>query len=310
MNTFHAIQHFVSGWRFAVVMISVIFSCVVLMAAILLIPESAGAAATFAEDFKIWCFGYDPATGRMEWAYVWMFLLQPFVLIGFMLMIWLQPLKEVWAQKPVKIVPYVVGAFLIVCTLGATLTPLMDAEPQAVEAASFPADRIRTAHTPPAFTVINQDEEEVSLEALKGRVVLITSVYTRCGYTCPLIMGQTKRAVGALAPGERDGLTVIIITMDPVHDTPEVLRTLTQNHRVEAPFFNAVTGDSANVNNLLDRLGFSRTWDPESGIIDHVNLFVLIDRQGRIAYRFSLSDLQERWLVEALRVLLSEDEQV
>ena len=307
MNTFETIRQFISGWRFPVVIISVIFFSVLLMVATLLVPDSAGAAADFAEDFKVWCFGYDPATGEMEWAYVWMFLLQPFVLIGGVLLIWLEPLKEAWTQMPLKLVPYVGGAFVIVCCLGATLTLAVDAGPTAVDDTVFPADRIRTTHTPAPFALVNQEEDIVTLEAMRGRVVLITSVYTRCGYTCPLIMTQTKRAIAALSAEEQAGLNVVAITMDPEHDTPEVLHTLTQTHGVEAPSFHAVTGDSATVNTILDRYGFSRTWDPDSGIIDHVNLFLLIDRQGKIAYRFSLGDLQERWLVDAMRVLLNEE---
>ena len=41
-------------------------------------------------------------------------------------------------------------------------------------------------------------------------------------------------------------------------------------------------------------------------MIDHANLFLLLDREGRIAYRLSLGDQQERWLVTALQVLLRE----
>ncbi|MNC96767.1 hypothetical protein D3C83_142260 [compost metagenome] len=56
----------------------------------------------------------------------------------------------------------------------------------------------------------------------------------------------------------------------------------------------------------LDALGVARTRDPETGVIDHANLFVLVDRDGRVAYRFTLGERQERWLVQALRLLLAE----
>ena len=50
----------------------------------------------------------------------------------------------------------------------------------------------------------------------------------------------------------------------------------------------------------------ARKRDPETGVIDHANLFLLIDREGRLAYRLGLGERQQRWLTSALRVLLDE----
>jgi len=41
-------------------------------------------------------------------------------------------------------------------------------------------------------------------------------------------------------------------------------------------------------------------------VIDHANLFLLLDRNGKVAYRLGLGDRQERWLASALRILLQE----
>lgn len=297
------------GWRFPVVMISMLVFTMLLLVSVLLIPESASAASAFAEDFKVWCFGYDPTTGEMEWAYVWMFLIQPFFLIGLMLLVWFKPLKEVASQALLKMVPYVAVAFVVVCSMGASFTLLVDSENAPVDPTAFPAERIRTHHTPAPFALTNQDGDTVSLASLQGRVVLITAVYATCGYTCPMILAQTKRAVSQLAEEEKEDLTIIAITLDPEHDTPEVLKRLTNAQEVEAPFFNTLTGSPTDVNEILDRYGFSRSRDPETGIIDHVNLMILIDRGGLIAYRFSLGEQQEHWLTEALHYLIEEGEE-
>jgi protein SCO1/2 len=46
--------------------------------------------------------------------------------------------------------------------------------------------------------------------------------------------------------------------------------------------------------------------DTDTGLIDHANLFILIDREGRVAYRFTLGERQQDWLGNALRLLLGE----
>ena len=58
------------GHRAPAFMLELVLLYKALLIAILLIPNSSSALGSFAEEFKIWCFGYDPATGRMQSAYV------------------------------------------------------------------------------------------------------------------------------------------------------------------------------------------------------------------------------------------------
>ncbi len=95
--------------------------------------------------------------------------------------------------------------------------------------------------------------------------------------------------------------------MDPETDSPEVLAQLAKNHGMDAPLFRLVTGEPAEVERVLDRMEIARQRDPETGVISHANLYLLIDRQGRVAYRLGLGERQQRWLVSALRVLLREE---
>lgn len=306
MSAFGSTQRFISGWQFPVLLISIVTFLLLFMLAMLFMPDSAGAASAFAEDFRVWCFGYDPATGTMEWGYVFMFLVQPFILISIIIGVWAGPLREILSQAPAKVLPYVGGSLGLVIVLAAGLVGMASAPQADPETAAFPADRLRTTHATAPFALTNQLGEPVNIEELRGRVVVVTAVYASCSYTCPILLMQTKRSVDALTPAEQEDLTVIAITLDPEHDRPEILRQLMNNHGVSAPRFNALTGDPAYVNRVLDRYGFTRSRRPDSDIIDHANLILVVDRSGRIAYRFSLGPLQERWMTDALRLLLDE----
>jgi protein SCO1/2 len=146
----------------------------------------------------------------------------------------------------------------------------------------------------------------VDLAALRGRVVLLTGVYASCSRTCPMILAEAKRVVAGLDPREAEDLQVIAVTLDPDHDTPEVLARLADAQGIAPPVWHLVTGEAARVERTLDRMGIARSRDPGTGIIDHANLFLLVDRQGRLAYRFTLGPRQERWLSTAVRLLLRE----
>ena len=298
------INGFFEGYRFPALALSILSLFELLLVALLLIPAAPTGLGAFAEDFRVWCFGYDPATQRLEWGYVIMVLVQFAMLAGLVAYLWRRPLRTILREAPRRLVPYLAAGLLLVGGAAGSFA-LLGAAGAATEL-PFPAERLRTARHPPDFRLIDQEGRTVTLESLRGRVVLVTSVYSRCGLTCPMIMAQSKRAVAALSDGERRDLTVVAITLDPAHDTREVLAAMAQAQGVAAPLFHLVTGEPTVVEESLDALEFARRRDPATGVIDHANLFLLIDRGGRLAYRLGLGARQERWLVTALQLLLRE----
>jgi cytochrome oxidase Cu insertion factor (SCO1/SenC/PrrC family) len=62
-----------------------------------------------------------------------------------------------------------------------------------------------------------------------------------------------------------------------------------------------LSGDPAEVCRLLDALQVARERDLRSGDVSHVPLVLLVDDQGRVAYRFS--NPPAAWIVEGVRRL-------
>lgn len=301
---FDKVMGFFTSWRFPSFMLSTLLFFTVALICVLLIPPAQSGLGAFAADFKIWCFGYDPVTGKPEWIYVIMLILNPVMLAGIIFMVWWEPLRAVIRERPRVLLRSIGAALLLTIACGAGITTF--ATPGASYGPAFPADALRTSLPPPAFSLINQNEKVVSLADLEGRVGMLTAVYATCGYTCPMILSQAKWVTSALSEDELKGLSVIAVTLDPERDTPKMMSSMAAAHSIGAPLYHLVTGHPDDVNRVLDDMGVSRRKDPETGIIDHTNIFILIDRQGRVAYRFSLGDLQEKWLLEAVRLLLEE----
>ncbi len=270
----------------------------------LLAPAGASGLGAFAEDFRIWCFGYDPATGRMEWAYV-MAMTVPQLMLGTLIaLLWCEPLREI-ASEPRIIARYFGAAALI--TAGAAFGFAISAGPAQTGELPFPAEELRTAYQPPEFALTNQLRETVELSKLRGNVVVLTAVYASCPHSCPAILTQVKAAIEELSPEEREDLNVVAVTMDPASDSPDALRALAENHGMKSPLYQLVTGTPSEVERVLDRMQIARQRDLDTGVISHANLFLLIDRDGRVAYRLGLGERQQRWLVAALRLLLREE---
>jgi protein SCO1/2 len=267
-------------------------------------PTGASGLGAFAEDFRIWCFGYDPETGRTELAYVMAMIVPQFMIGGFITYFWWEPLREL-SRKPRIVARYLGVAALLVAGSSAGFALSVARAPSGE--LPFPAEELRTAYEAPQFALTNQDRETVSLAEFQGNVVILTAVYASCPHTCPVILNQTRAVVAELSPEEREDLRVIAVTMDPKSDSPDVLRELAKNHGMQSTLYHLVTGDPVEVERLLDRMQIARQRDPETGVISHANLFLLVDRDGRIAYRFGLGERQQRWLTSALRILLREE---
>lgn len=294
---------FFSTWRFPVFTVSTLGFTAAMLATILALPPGDTALGAFAEDFKIWCFGYDPATGELEWAYVMIFLFQPLLLAVATAAMWSDTFREAFA-RPRQSLPYALAGLSLV-GVSAVALAAMQPEVQTGDL-PFPAESLRTQITAPDFALVDQDEAPVELRSLHGKVVLVTAVYASCGMTCPSILRDAKSALAELTEAERSQVVVVGISLDPARDTPAVLATLANAQGVAAPAWHLLTGDPARVESTLHDFGFAWERDPATGRIDHASMFMLVDRDGRVAYRLSVGERRQRWLVSALQTLVAE----
>lgn len=301
----HAFERLFSGHVFAAFMIGILVFATLFMSAILVIPVTETPFGAFVEDFKTWCFSYDPNAGTMNWAYVAVMILNPLMLVGIVAGIWWRPLSLAWRDARssiLKITAYslvtVVGLSVGLYLLGPTEVPDQERP--------FPAERLRTAMPLPEFDLFNQEGERIRSEDLKDRVVIITAIYATCTDTCPMILTTLRKTLNTLSDEDLEKVTVVAITLDPENDTPEKLKKNADAHQLFAPRVNLVNGDKDTVNALLDNLNFARWTNPETGVIEHANMFILVDRNQTIAYRLSLGERHQNWLKTALKVLLAE----
>lgn len=274
-----------------------------LLAALLLAPGGETGLGAFADEFRVWCFGSDPSTGRVDPAYVMGMTLPPLLVGALLGALWWQPLRAAWARPRALVAP-ALAAVAVTAAAAAGFASVGIDPPRGP--LPFPAEALRTRHPAPHLELTAHDGAPVDLAQLRGRVVLLTAVYASCPHTCPAVLSQARSAVDALEPGEREDLRVIAVTLDAAHDTAPALAALAARHGLAAPLYRLVTGPPERVERTLDAMSIARRRDPATGIIDHANLFILVDRDGHVAYRFTLGDRQRRWLVAALRALLRE----
>jgi protein SCO1 len=121
--------------------------------------------------------------------------------------------------------------------------------------------------------------EVTVVEAAGGaRVTLVFFGFTRCPDVCPITMARLAKVYTDL--GEPDDVRVIMITVDPEADTPEIVgRYAAAFH----PSFIGLSGSSGQVA-VAARAFFVGYADVGGGQFTHTEVVAVVDRQGRLRY--------------------------
>jgi protein SCO1/2 len=134
----------------------------------------------------------------------------------------------------------------------------------------------------PPFTLTERAGTPLTAAMLAGHVWVADFIYTRCPQFCPALTAEMARLEPLLATGD-DPVRLVSFSVDPTHDTPEVLRAYAERAGA-GPRWLFVTGPREAVAALL-RDGFHVAWadnGPPENPITHSDRFVLVDRRLHI----------------------------
>jgi protein SCO1/2 len=137
----------------------------------------------------------------------------------------------------------------------------------------------------PDFELVDQDGKARTLASLRGKVLLLDFVYTTCPGPCPILTGAHVRAQKVLDADVRERVWFVSITLDPAHDTPELLRSYGEKRGADLSRWSFLTGPVERVEDAARRYGVGSV-RLASGEIQHVVVSFLIDAEGRIVKRY------------------------
>jgi protein SCO1/2 len=135
----------------------------------------------------------------------------------------------------------------------------------------------------PDFELTDQAGTPLTLSALKGKVVAVTFIYSRCPLPdyCPRMVEHFKALRDRFATRMDRDLVFLTISFDPRYDTPEILSRYAASQRAGGPGWHFLTGEPAKVERVCNAFGI-QYW-AEEGLITHSLQTAVIDRDGRLA---------------------------
>ena len=135
------------------------------------------------------------------------------------------------------------------------------------------------------FDLLAQDGGARTLEDFRGEPWLFMSFFTRCSGPCPQMTAQMRAAQDEL---EGVPCKLVSLSVDPGHDTPEVLTRYAGDWTADTSRWTFLTGEEDAIYSLM-RESFSlgverlRDEDIEMGMqVTHASRLVTVDAQGRI----------------------------
>jgi protein SCO1/2 len=157
--------------------------------------------------------------------------------------------------------------------------------------------------TLPAFELTDQSGRTVRTEDLRGRPLVVSFVFTTCVEACPIVVAQLVRLQAHVrAAGLAERVRFVSITLDPMTDTPDVLRRYAAGYGADLATWHFLTGQPDAVGRLVAALGIGTAPGPRGLAHDVPLLFV--DPAGRIVERRTDLELRPEVGVARLRKLL------
>jgi protein SCO1/2 len=168
------------------------------------------------------------------------------------------------------------------------------------EAPKTAAEGLAIGGALPDFRLTDQDGRVVTAADLRGKVVAINFIYTRC--PLPDVCPRLAANFAVLARRFAGRVALVSVTVDPDYDTPAVLAEYARRWGADSATWLFLTGDVAG---LASRLGEVYWFD--EGSIGHNSMTSVFGRDGKLAavvegagYRVDqLGDLLTRQLEES-----------
>lgn len=150
---------------------------------------------------------------------------------------------------------------------------------------------IQSPEPAPNFTLTSQTGQPLSLHDLRGKVVLLYFGYTFCPDACPTTLAELKKVTNALGKEAKD-VQVVMVTVDPERDTPEVLREYLSYFDASYIGLTGTEGDILAATTPYGVYFQKHEGSPATGyLVDHTTTVMAIDKEGylRLFYPYGTS---------------------
>lgn len=157
----------------------------------------------------------------------------------------------------------------------------------------------------PDFKLIDQNGKRFSFHQYRGRIVVLTFIYTRCPLPdyCPLMTGNFAEIEKALKsePALYPKTHLLSITLDPEYDSPEVLREYAARHSAGSTQWDFATGTKDEVKQIATYFGMQYWRDGDQVV--HSLRTAIVGADGRFVKLYRGNEWKPDEILRELRIV-------
>ena len=132
----------------------------------------------------------------------------------------------------------------------------------------------------PEFRFTTQEGKPLTRADLLGKVWIVDFFFTRCPGPCPVMTSRMAEVSRAL--NKTKDVRLVSVSIDPTHDTPEVLAQYASRLNADPGRWIFLTGPQKEIEDFTQRGMLQVLAKDPSNVPTHSTRFLVIDREGRI----------------------------
>lgn len=132
-------------------------------------------------------------------------------------------------------------------------------------------------HLPGTWTT--QDNENIRLEELRGKVLVMVMIYTSCQASCPRLVADMRNLREKVSPENNKIVQYVFVSIDPETDTPENLKAFAKENKMDNDQWLFLRGSKEDTREFAAVLGVNyKRISPMD--FSHSNIISVFDRNG------------------------------
>jgi protein SCO1 len=154
------------------------------------------------------------------------------------------------------------------------------------------------------FKLTDQDGKPFKFSDTRGKLALVTFIFTTCPDVCPLLTAKLAAIQRTLEENKFRDYFLLSITTDPERDTATALKHYASHFKADFHNWSFLTGSRQEVAKVWKLFGVNVTKN-ESGQVRHTSLTTLVDHQGNRRVDYYGDKWQEKEVLKDIEWLAS-----
>ncbi|MGO1751446.1 MAG: SCO family protein [Psychroflexus sp.] len=137
-------------------------------------------------------------------------------------------------------------------------------------------------HLPSEWTT--QNNENITLEHLKGDVLAVVMIYTSCKAACPRLVADMRNIQKKVSDEKNKNVKYVFVSIDPETDTPKRLKSFAKENEMDSDQWVFLRGTEEDTREFAAILAVSyKQISPVD--FSHSNIISVFDQEGVLKYQ-------------------------